>query len=255
MILDIPEHEYHADHSRDSHSAIEIFLRRRSDYKRWRSGTYKRKGSDEMGFGGYFHALVFEGRAAAERRYLVAPSRLDVGQAKEGDDDAHTLCNRKRKAGKDAWKMFEAQLEREGKVAVMPQDAQRAAAMLDALAAHDEAKDLLFPKGVGLNERTLHFTGPTGRPSKCRIDRLLLDRSLCPDLKTYKPDTDSRRPDTERIVHQANAFGYHRQGAWYLDALYGEMSRCSRCRSCLCRTKTSRRCLCGGWLTTRSRRT
>jgi len=222
IITDLPASEYHADHARDSHSAIEIFLRRRSDYRKYRAGTLGRRVSDEMSFGSYFHALVLEPRTA-RARFLVAPSRLDVGQAREDDDDAHQLCNRKLKAGKDAWEMFEAQCERDGREPVMPHDARRAAAMLEALRVHGEASELLFPKSRQPNEVTLLFDEPhTKRPSKCRLDRWPRSRRIIVDLKTYKPDTDARRPDPDRLVYQAHAFGYHRQNAWYLDAVLEE---------------------------------
>jgi hypothetical protein len=222
IIYDLPEADYHGDRARDSHSAIEIFLRRRSDYPKWRAGTYRRKPAKHLEFGGYFHALLGEGRAVADERYIVAPSRLDIGQAKAGDLDAHVLCNRTRKAGKLAYEECEARAAAEGKRIVLPQDAQRAAAMIEALRVHHEAGDLLFGDD-GQSEVTVHFDGPTGRPSKCRIDRLRPVHAV--DLKTYEPDSDSRRDDTERLVYQAYKFGYHRQAAWYLGALRKETGR------------------------------
>jgi hypothetical protein len=224
IIHDMPEGKYHGDTSRDSHSLIEAFLRRRSEYPKLRAGKRPRRTvTDEMYFGRYFHALAMEGKAAADARFLVGPSRLDVGQAKPDDPDAHTVCNRVRKEGKAAWADFEARCEREHKEPVLPHLAQRAATMLTALADHSEAGELLFPLDAGTNEVVIEWTEPTsGRPCRSRLDRLLLERRLAPDLKTYNADADSRTPDPHRMTSQAYRFGYHRQAAFYIDALYAE---------------------------------
>jgi hypothetical protein len=212
----LPEAEYHAD-PRDSASRIVSFLRRRTDYR-------DRKGpevSDAMRFGSYFHGALLEPHRARDERFAVAPCRLDIGQAKEGDADAFTKVNCQKTDGKKAWSDFEKKLE-SGKTPVLPQLARCTDPMLAAIARHEEAGPLFFPVDAGRNEVTLAWHDEaTGRAMRMRADRIIVDgeRCLVPDGKTMDP---------KFIGNPASAvykLGYHVKAAVYLDGLLAVTGR------------------------------
>lgn len=202
-IYDMPEADYFGDTSRLSNSRISDWLTNRDEYLR---PDLKGLPSDEMKFGKYFDAALTEGVEVARERFVVAPAR-----------DDGTLIDRRTKQ----WKEFAAGLG--GKEWICPEHHAQVVAMLQALSNHEDdrckAGALLWPTHAGRNQVVGHWEdAATGRRMRCRIDRLpsaqdpVWGRPVVVDLKT----TGDASPESwQRGAHR---FGYHRQGAMYLDA-------------------------------------
>ena len=205
---DYPEKDYHADRTAWSCSALCKWLTDRRDFVAWLDGELVDAPTDEMTFGRYKHAAVFEGMGAVRERFVVAPARGGGGK------DAGSLIDRRTTAGKTEWKAFEATLN--GREWVRPDLVANVPAMLDALAKHHEAGPLLFPRSDGRNEVSIWWTDPiTGARLRCRLDRLVFLDGIpwMPDLKTTEDASDFA---VQRTSHR---FSYHMKCAMYLDAV------------------------------------
>jgi hypothetical protein len=211
-----PEKLYHADRTAWSCSALSKWLTDRRDFVSWLAGENVDAPTDEMTFGRYKHAAIFEGMDVARSRFVVAPARGGTGK------DAAHLIDRRTKDGKAEWAKFTATLE--GREWVRPDLAANVPAMLEALAAHHEAGPLLFPASDGRNEVSIWWTDDvTGVRLRCRLDRLVhLDGvPHLPDLKTTEDASDFA------IARTSHRFAYHMKCAMYLDAwrsIYGELA-------------------------------
>ena len=100
---------------------------------------------------------------------------------------------------------------------IKPKDEVIIRDMAAALRAHPLAA-ALFDPDHGKAEVPLYWTDPaTGVPLRCRLDWLPEKRDgqrlVIPDYKT----AESAHP--EKFRKSAADYGYHRQAAWYLDAL------------------------------------
>ena len=208
IVYDMPEADYHADRTAWSCSALCKWLTDRRDFMAWLAGELVDAPTEEMTFGRYKHAAIFEGMDVARERFVVAPERGGDGK------DAGMLVDRRSAAGKATWKAFIATLG--GREWVRPDLAANVPAMLAALAAHHEAGPLLFPPSDGRNEVSIWWTDPvTGARLRCRLDRLVWLDGVphVPDLKTTEDASD-------RAVEKTTArFAYHMKCAMYLDAV------------------------------------
>ena len=208
IVYDMPEAEYHADRTAWSCSALCKWLTARRDFVAWLAGESVDAPTEEMTFGRYKHAAIFEGMEAVAQRFAVAPARGGKGK------DATHLVDRRTGPGKAAWVAFEATLG--GREWVRPDLAANVPAMLAALAAHHEAGPLLFPRSDGRNEVSIWWTdAATGVRLRCRLDRLVWLDGVphMPDLKTTEDASD-------RAVERTTArFAYHMKCAMYLDAV------------------------------------
>lgn len=209
---DMSEADYHA-RPEDSASMIELFLRDRGAYREAREGKRRDRPTDEMIGGRYLHAGVLTPHELD--RFVLAPSRLDVGQAGPDDPDALKRADGRKKNGKDAVRAAKAAAKASGATLVDPLYGVALPAILRALADHPEAAPLLFPIDAGRNEASMLWTDEeTGRPMRARLDRVIHDRLLVPDLKTTEHGLPIRQ--TLATWHR---YGYHRKAAVYIDGL------------------------------------
>ena len=119
-------------------------------------------------------------------------------------------CDRRTKAGKDAFAAFEASSV--GKTVITADDAEVVMAMGRAVLRHPAAAMLLGMPGKA--ETTHMWTdASTGLECKCRPDWLMDDGSIVVDLKTTKDA--SPRGFKQSIAN----FSYQKQAAWYLHGL------------------------------------
>lgn len=191
-LLDMPAEEYHRDHSRVSHSMLEVFRESPRLYcGRFVTREYPSERTDAMDFGTATHAMLLE-----DRRVFV-PIPRDALNA-----DGH------RKGS--AWKQFAA--ENEGKILLTPDQQTTLECMVAELRRHKMAAKLLGCRGE--REHTIHWTDEaTGLDMKCRIDIVLEGMAIIGD---YKTSADAAKFDT-----QLYDLGYHRQDALYRDAVKG----------------------------------
>lgn len=192
QLVDQDEREYHADHSRISHSMLEVFRKSPRLFQgRFLTKEWPGETSSAMDFGKAAHALALESRKV----YVPIP--------------ASALNEQGHKKGA-AWKAFEA--EHVGKVLLKPDDITQLESMVASLRATPLARDIV--DAPARREVVLRWTDEqTDIPMKCRIDVLRETFEWVADMKT------SRTINTRQWAAQAYELGYHRQAALYCDAV------------------------------------
>jgi len=116
-------------------------------------------------------------------------------------------CDRRTKAGKDAFASFEASSA--GKTVITADDAEVVMQMGRSIMRHPGAAMLLGMAGKA--ETTHMWTDATyGLECKCRPDWLTDDGSIVVDLKT------TRDASPRGFRHSITSFRYHVQAGWYL---------------------------------------
>lgn len=207
-ILSLSVDEYLKDRTRTSNGHIELWISDRGDYEdRVVHGKPWPHPSDEMKFGLYFEALLF-GQGVKEQ-YVVAPAR---------EDDPNKVIHR----GSTAYKDFARAVA--GRTIILPDQANRARAMIDAVSGHNMARRLVA-QGRGSDQVALHWECPhSGLPMKGLPDRVLRlpkeQHDVIIDLKT---DRDPR--DTHERQRRWHERGYHRKMAGYIDGWYEATGR------------------------------
>jgi len=189
-LLNMPAEEYHRDHSRVSHSMLEVFRESpRLYYGRFVTREYPSDRTDAMDFGTAAHAMLLE-----DKRVYVPIPRCALNK------DGH------RKG--PMWKEFAA--IHEGKILLTTDQQSTLECMVAELRRHKKAAQLLGCRGE--REHTIHWTDDeTGLDMKCRIDIVLEGMAIIGDYKTC---ADAAKFDT-----QLYDMGYHRQDALYRDAV------------------------------------
>ena len=126
QLLGLAAEEYHRDHSRVSHSMLEVFRESpRLYYRRFVTREYPSERTDAMDFGTAAHAMLLE-----DRRVFV-PIPRDALNA-----DGH------RKGA--AWKQFAA--ENDGKILLTPDQQATLEAMVAELRRHRMAASLIVAR-------------------------------------------------------------------------------------------------------------
>lgn len=151
---------------------------------------HPKDGTEALATGHAFHTFLLQPEVFAAE-YVVPPK-----------------INRRFKAGKAAWKEWEA--AHPGALLLTQEEGETYHEMREAVLAHPTAKELL--SGAGANELTLVWTDPeTGLLCKARLDRLtaLAGWPFIVDVKTSR--NAAERPFQRDIA----AYHYHQQGAWY----------------------------------------
>lgn len=115
-------------------------------------------------------------------------------------------CDRRTKAGKDAWTEFQA--EAADRLIVTAEQWDTARRMRDAVRANPNALALLSD---GAPEVTLLHT-LDGTPIKCRLDWLCTGHEVIVDLKTASDASEAE------FSRSAGRYGYHLQAALYSDS-------------------------------------
>lgn len=184
--------EYHADNECISHSRLEDFIEDPALFEgRWITGKYPPKESDGFDFGDLVHDAILQGGTQC----VIVEIPEDV------------LTKNGAKYG-NAWKDFAA--EHHGKYLLKPKEIPPIREAVDAVWRHPKARALLTYHG-GENEFPIRWTDEeTGILCRAMLDRLTAGPIV--DLKT----TASTKPS--KFARDAYSFGYHRQGAFYVDA-------------------------------------
>lgn len=118
--------------------------------------------------------------------------------------------DRRTKSGKEAYEAFI--LSSAGKEILSADDAELARAIAAAVAASDDAMELL--QGTEREVPLFWDDQETGLRCKCRVDAFSAERGIMIDLKTC---TDA---STEAFTREALKFGYHVQAAHYVAGFY-----------------------------------
>lgn len=155
--------------------------------------------SDAFTFGSYVHALCLT-PDLAESDYHVFDESTRPNPHKDYRDTQNKVWK----------KQIEAYCGVHEKIMISMESHQRALQCKAAIARHGLANEV--STSMGVNERLVEWTdSETGLLCKGRMDRHRLDAQKVVDLKTT---TDaSKRAFTRSIID----YGYHRQGAFYLD--------------------------------------
>lgn len=143
-----------------------------------------------MRLGSAIHCYILEPEAF-NTRYAVAPEGLD----------------RRTKEGKAAF----AELEASGKTVISATDYKTAEGVARSLRAHPLAGDVF--DNLIFREQVFTWDDPiTGEPCKAKIDGYTQDGILIDIKSTEDASTDS-------FMRSIARYGYHRQAAWYMDAV------------------------------------
>lgn len=199
VVLKLTNDEYHADVEALSHSGAELFDNDPAEYHGvMLTGRWPRKSSKSMELGSAFDQIVLDEAGVGASAVVIPRAVL----SKSGS------C-----AGKK-YKEFAA--ANAGKRLL--KDTEPLAEMLTRLRECREAMSLL--KCYGETQFTIRWHDDEfGVLRRARLDRFISPPDpLCLDLKT------ARRTDPKGFSSDAYNFGYHRQAAWYQDAieaLYG----------------------------------
>lgn len=191
-VVDMPAEEYHAHHALSSSGARKLLLPScpaKFAYEREHGQPPKA----DFDFGKAAHKRVL---GVGEDVVIIDAADYKTKAAQEARDQAYA----------------------EGKVPILPKQNAVIDAMAAALRGHPYAGDLFDPNRGGRPEQSLFWTdAATGVPCRARLDWLPAvdhrQRLIVPDYKTAGDG------DPESISKSLHAYGYYRQGAWYLDAV------------------------------------
>lgn len=188
----LPKMDARTYHALDAVSASRLSdLSRSPAYCKWRIDHPDREDTDAQRIGDATHAAVLT-PDIFRALYTCAPE-----------------CDRRTKAGKEAYAAAEAEAAARGGVLLPNADFDLCLRLRDAVWQHEEARALL--ESSSAFEQALTWTDHGSRlPCKARLDAL--GDITIPDLKT----TRSAQPSG--FVRSVVAYGYHRQAAWYLRA-------------------------------------
>jgi hypothetical protein len=175
-----------------NHSTLKLFGR--SPLHAHEEMLHPRESTPAQQLGQAVHCAVLE-PSRFESEYVVAPK-----------------IDRRFKENKVAWKEFEG--AHRGAVLLSVDDYESIEAMRDAVLSHQTAAQLLG--GKGLNETSAIWTDEkTGLLCKARLDRIT-SYDGWPLIVDVKTSEDASERAFQRSLH---SFGYHSQGAWYVDGL------------------------------------
>ena len=183
--------EYHADSANSvSHSELEVFRRSpRLYYGRFIMAEWPREETDAFDLGTVLHA---EALGQPSEHGVIPQSVLSATGARTGA----------------AWKAFEA--EHAGKILLKEAEYEPVAGMLDSIRRHPVAARMMGCEGH--NEYSIRWRdGITGLTRRARLDRLT--GRVIVDLKSC------RDASPKAFAQAAANLGYHRQAAWYQDAV------------------------------------
>lgn len=175
-----------------SHSTLKLFERTPAHARE--AMLHPRASTATQSFGQATHAAILEPERFS-REYTAAPK-----------------MDRRTKAGKSEWAEFEeANKEKEIITADEFEQCQR---MIEAVAAHKIARELLASKGE--NELTVVWVdAETGLLCKGRLDRFVNFQGYAVILDLKTTDNAEELPFLRSVVK----YGYHSQGAFYLDGM------------------------------------
>lgn len=180
-----------------SSSDLKKMMKSMATYK-WYKDNPEDSDSQALLFGRFYHKFILE-NDCWEDEFAVAP-----------------YCDKRTKAGKEAWEQFCK--ENEGKDIVTQQDYETVVAMREAFMKTPFAPFLI----KGEHEKSFFWTDEkTGVPCKCRPDSIvkIKEQYVCIDLKT------TTNAETDAFMKQSYKLGYDLQAEHYCQGLkhiYGE---------------------------------
>jgi hypothetical protein len=187
--------EYHADTTAISHSGLDLVIRDPALYW-WEklSGKAVREEKEHFAVGSAFDNAILRPSASCGSDVIVIPETV--------------LAKNGARAG-SAWKEFAA--ANEGRILVKEGDEMLN--MVRAVQSHQAARELIEAQGEF--QQTIVWRDDEHRVlRRARFDMLHLGAELIVDLKT------TRTPATlVDCAYEAEKWGYHRQAAFYCDAV------------------------------------
>ncbi|MGE4510056.1 MAG: PD-(D/E)XK nuclease-like domain-containing protein [Sulfurimonadaceae bacterium] len=185
IVEDMTNDAYHAEKEHLSSTKIKVLLENPYLFL----NPPEREESPHFAIGSATHSLVLEPHKF-EEEFAVAPE-----------------CDRRTKAGKEAWAAFVDTSA--GKTVIAEKDFETAKNMADAIITNQYAQTLLQN---GIAECSF-FSEIDGVKVKCRPDYYREDMGIIIDLKT----TDNASPDG--FAKTIANYGYYIQAAFYMDVL------------------------------------
>lgn len=183
----MPAADYHAHPALSSSGARDLLPPHCPAYYRWRRDHPQTRPNFELGHAAHKHAL-----GVGPELVLVDRDRWDT----------------------DAVKAKVAEIRGRGAIPLKREPYEGVQAMAAALRAHPMAGPLLNPT-IGWPEQSLFWTdGPTGVARRARLDWRTQTHTHRAIIVDYKTTTSAAPEHLQRAIH---AYGYHQQGAWYLD--------------------------------------
>lgn len=199
IVRDLPEADYHRDHSALSASGAKVLLGKRPPAQ----------DSDALAFGRLVHTVILEPHRLDQYAVLNA----DVIGVKADGSKADNPRNTK------AWKDAVFNAERDGMTVIDGRTLAKAQAIGEAVRNHPEAGRLLA--AALEREVSMYAEHPTGAPVRGRLD--LLGTDFVADIKTCR---DGNPEDFGRVM---NNLLYHVSAANYIDLArangYGDVDR------------------------------
>lgn len=196
--------DYHSDRSRVCNSQLSLLKESPKQYYAEYVLGKRREQTAAMLRGSMVHTLVLEPEKYAEQ-YALAPQ-----------------CDRRTKEGKLTWQKFIEFAERDKLTLVTDEQHNEAEQIANAVLSHPEfSKCMSMIDEWSAIEKRIDFYWDD-IASRCKPDLILPKHKLCVDLKT----TADASP--EGFAKSVASFGYHRQQAFYSEAIkqhYGEEFR------------------------------
>lgn len=193
--LDLSNADYHADTDYLSSSVLKRALPER----------YKAGGSqDALDFGTLFHTVVLEPENLSSYTVLDAAAIAGDNPKTGKPYDSPTMTAK--------YKAAKAEAEQSGAIIVTQEDWDKAHAMREAAARHEQAAALLF--GDGTSEASLFWQPSDGPAHKARFDRLLDGCGV--DLKST-----NAQPGEDALTKAVLNYGYDVSAAHYLEVANG----------------------------------
>lgn len=175
------------------------------------AGTIPDKRSPAMEFGSHVHTALLEPEEWTSRLYPQAPLRPAGanGGAKKKDPEGWALYGGWRAACTE-WE--QGQTARS--IIVDPDDLTAIESIAESVRAHPICEWAF--RSEGANEQTILWHHESGMLLRCRLDRLLWHDSRTAVIADLKTTAD---PSPDAFSKAIARLGYHRQAAFYMDAV------------------------------------
>jgi hypothetical protein len=181
-----------------SHSQIEVLIDSPPLFAgQFITHEYERKKSDVFDDGTIVHDILSSGRPISDLVAIIPDEALNEDRHRKGA----------------AWKAWS--VENYDKIQRKPEECDALTRMVDSVRSHKKAAWLLDADGHF--EHSIVWTDEeTGLALRARPDKISIfsDEWVVSDIKT------TRAEDTRQFSRAIADYGYHRQAAWYVDAVH-----------------------------------
>lgn len=194
-IMDWSPEQYHADQTAVSHTALDCFIEDPAlYYGRHVARVWPQPDSEVFEFGRILHELFLFGRSLGDLVIQIPDSVLSKNGARAGG----------------AWKEFKAECEADGRTPLFADDMERLQLMVRAVRRHPLASRLF--QWDGPVEAPIVWTDHRGIKRRSMLDKLASGFCIG-DLKGMHTVSE------QAFKLSAHACGYHRQAAYYQEAV------------------------------------